>query len=389
MKTAIRLPQVFIVLDTGFGDGGKGMVTHTLCVENGTPEDTIVSRFSGGHQAGHNVVLNIGLSHNHSSFPSGTISGYPGYITEHCVIYPSGMRVEHDVLISKGVNPKLTVHPHAIVTTPFDVSFGQKRERDLRHGSCGVGIGATMSRHLAGKHVIRAIDLYSTFVLRAKLMAMKAEYDAILDDESVSLEEIERYISDCEWFRAIVGISGYEILGHYKNKIFEGAQGIMLDKDHGTFPHVTYANTTSKNAFDTIQKIGGNTDVQIYYVTRWYQTRHGNGPMTDERHVELVNTQWENNVYREWQGKFRLGRFDPALVNHAALLDMFYHNTSMRIFTNLVVTCIDQQVDGYYIVGGQESPDDAYLYKLIDSVKMNFDSVFVSESPYPGIREWH
>jgi adenylosuccinate synthase len=138
-------------------------------------------------------------------------------------------------------------------------------------------------------------------------------------------------------------IKDYDYLNQFENIIFEGSQGIMLDMSHGIFPHVTYGSTTSKNALEIIKKLDGFTNteqIEIYYITRCYQTRHGAGWMSNEDSITLTNTQDEINVYNEWQKNFRIGEIDYKLLKYAYSIDNLY---SKDIPKNLVVTCLDQR----------------------------------------------
>lgn len=120
--------------------------------------------------------------------------------------------------------------------------------------------------------------------------------------------------------------------------IFEGSQGILLDMDHGIFPNVTYANTTSKNASEICQKLKIE-NVEVYYVTRSYSTRHGSGWMVNERALKLKNNEEETCVYNDFQKELRIGDLDYDLLNYSLKLDAAYSPKAKR---NLVVTCMDQ-----------------------------------------------
>jgi len=134
-------------------------------------------------------------------------------------------------------------------------------------------------------------------------------------------------------------IANYDKLLYYDTLIMEGSQGIMLDMDHGIFPNVTYANTTSKNALEVLRNGMGILDTEIFYVTRCYQTRHGNGWMSDEKGLDLINNEEEINKTNDWQGSLRIGKLDYSLLNYAMEVDNFY---SFPFRKNLVVTCLDQ-----------------------------------------------
>jgi adenylosuccinate synthase len=109
--------------------------------------------------------------------------------------------------------------------------------------------------------------------------------------------------------------------------------------NHGIFPNVTYGNTTSKNALE-ICKILDIKNIELFYITRCYQTRHGAGWMSNEDKIALTNTQDEINVFNEWQKNFRIGEIDYKLLDYAHSIDNLY---SKGLPKNLVVTCMDQR----------------------------------------------
>lgn len=341
-----------IVIGLGFGDEGKGKTVSYLCQGHkgipilSVPETkTIVVRFSGGQQAGHNVK-NGDLSHVNSNFGSGTLFGVPSYFSEHCTIFPTTIYREKTVLESKGITPELIIHPLANVTTPYDVAFNRLTELKNNHGSCGLGVAATMKRNLFSGYKLYAIDLFNRKLLYQKLDHIFDYYLNMLDDE-----DRPRYISlvDFEeesFYNAInnltFNVKNYDyIKDNYDYVIFEGSQGILLDMNHGIFPNVTYANTTSKNALEICKILGIlPLDINIYYVTRCYQTRHGNGWMSNQETIELINTHDEINIYNQWQKEFKIGEIDYELLNYALDVDNIYSN---GCYKNLVVTCIDQR----------------------------------------------
>jgi adenylosuccinate synthase len=139
----------------------------------------------------------------------------------------------------------------------------------------------------------------------------------------------------------------------------------MLDMDHGVFPNVTYANTTSKNAIKYVKRFG--LAPEIFYVTRCYSTRHGNGWMPNENAPELINTEEEINVYNEWQTDFRIGEIDYDLLNQAIRFDQLYYDKDY-IRANLVMGCMDQR-PGF----------DPKTYKF-----EGIDYFWINDSPHAG-----
>ena len=353
-----------IVIDPIFGDGGKGITSDFLCRIN--PIKTIVVRFSGGQQAGHNVKIGD-VSHVHSSFGSGTLRGLPSYFSEHCTMYPVNMFREQEVLNKKGIIPELYLHPLIMVTTPADVAYNRMIETKLGHGTCGLGIGATMKRNLNTGYKLYGIDLTNTETLYEKITAIYNYYKGFINDNKDKELFIKEFNKEMSYFINAVNeinftIAPYEFLKQYQHIIFEGSQGIMLDMDHGIFPNVTFANTTSKNALAICDKLN-ITDIEIYYPTRCYQTRHGAGWMSNNEEIKLINNENEINFFNEWQRDFRIGEIDYNLLKFALDIDNIY---SYNIRKNLVVTCLDQR------------PDFKFDYSQF---KGRFEKVFESYSP--------
>lgn len=340
--------QMNIVLDTGFGDSGKGVVVNNLCNPN-----SLVIRFSGGQQCGHTVIHN-GIKHVFSNFGSGTLKGCPTFFTEDTTFYPVTIYYEKNVLLEKGISPVLYIHPHAKLTTPYDVLYNRWLESKNNHGSCGLGVGATMKRMDTTPYKLYAHDLLAPKrYLEQRLESIKNYYRIFIDD----FDEQVKNFDQVEIFNNLVFSDkfDFEILDFKQvliknnfNLVFEGSQGILLDMDHGIFPNVTYANTTCKNAL----KYVGNaySTVNFWYVTRCYQTRHGNGWMSDTNDICLIRNEEEINVYNKYQGDFRVKEIDYDLIKYAISINESYCPRNCNPFIpqrrgHLVVTCLDQRPD--------------------------------------------
>lgn len=335
-----------IIIGTGFGDCGKGITTDFLASKN--PDSTMVVRFSGGQQAGHNVEID-GVSHIHSNFGSGTLRGVPSYFSHYCTIYPVTMYREAVELYDKGKEIEFYIHPLVNVTTPADVAYNRITAPQTQHGSCGIGVGATMKRNLESPYKVYGVDLLHKESLQQKLESIYKYYRGIIgettfDYDTDMLNFRKEYEKELEYFNRYLEkigfqVESYDYLRNYENIVFEGSQGILLDMDHGIFPHVTYANTTSKNAIEIAKKLDID-DIEIFYITRCYQTRHGYGWMSNHDKIKLINTEDEINKFNEWQKEFRIGEIDYDLLNQSFEIDNIY---SEGLPKNLVVTCLDQR----------------------------------------------
>lgn len=332
-----------IVLGTSFGDEGKGRTTDFLCQESNNP---IVVRFSAGQQAGHTVIRD-GVKHVFSNFGSGTLQNIPTYISHHCTLYINTLINELGLLIEKGFFPKIYVNPLTKLTTPYDVAFNRIIDFKKGHGTCGLGVGATMKRDSTTGYKLYAIDLINQNLLEAKLESIKNwhytlinEDDKELFEESYSKEEFHFYDS-LDRIKDFLEIQPTNFLNDFTEIIFEGSQGILLDMDHGVFPNVTWANTTSKNALEICNHLGIK-DITTYYITRCYQTRHGNGWMSNQKEINLINNSEEINIYNQYQGEFRVSELDYDLLNYSIQVDKIYNQNSKY---HMVVTCLDQRKD--------------------------------------------
>lgn len=334
-----------IVIGCAFGDEGKGIAVDNLCRDS-----SLVVRFSGGQQAGHTVIRN-NVKHVFSSYGAGTLKGCPTFFTEDTTFSLPNILKEKEVLASKGIdNPVLYLHPLAMATTPFDVAYNRAKEISNDHGSCGLGIGATMSRTLKTGHKLFAIDFTCRKVLESKLDNIHRYYwDLIQKEFKYNSPELHEFI-ECsrrqeEFFYDALAkplpfsIKQFrELESSFSDIVFEGSQGILLDMDHGFFPNVTYANTTSKNALKYCNK----NDTEIYYATRCYLTRHGNGWFPEGAEPELINNEEEINVLNKYQGNFRRTALDYDLLNYAISIDDIYSRGTRK---KLIVGCVDQIPD--------------------------------------------
>jgi adenylosuccinate synthase len=239
-----------------------------------------------------------------------------------------------------------------MITTPYDIAYNRALEQIHNHGSCGIGVGATIERNTLSNATLYAEDIVSYETVKEKLQEIELYYihkisvlgcdsltqayrQAIQDKQLIT--EFHKQVG--EVLQVIEIVSEDIILPVYDSYIFEGSQGVLLDEKHGFFPHVTRGFTTSKNAMEIIARCH-LPEPTIYYVTRAYQTRHGNGPMTNEDKVlELQNTEYETNIFNKWQGNFRRSMLDLDLLSHAIQSDIQYSGNTKKA---LIITCIDQ-----------------------------------------------
>lgn len=298
-----------IVLGAFFGDEGKGQTVNNLIDE---PRDTIVVRFSGAHQVGHNVVHN-GIEHCFRSFGSGTLKGCQTYWSKDCLCEPYLASKEYDELVEKGVTPQIVYHPQCQIILPIDAYTQREDSTNMKHGTCGSGYKKALDRAKAG-WVVTVTDATNKIVLEEKVRAIyeyyyKAPLPLNLDEW---IEGVHSFIKDKAQLRNTYYIS------FFKDVIFEGSQGILLDQTYGVMPYCTPSNTTSKNIFKEFPDID-TLHTETYYVCRPYITRHGNGPMLTDKPWYEVNDK--NNPTNPYQGKMRGREFDIDLLKHSLDID--------------------------------------------------------------------
>lgn len=365
------------VIGAGFGDEGKGKVVSCLCSKS---ENPLVIRYCGGQQAGHHVVIRNRLDHVCSNFGSGTLQGFDTYWSKYCTVDPIAILNELDVLGRKGISPILYLDERCPITTPYDQEYNRGIENKKQHGSCGVGVGQTIKRE-KDHYSLLVSDLKYPSVFRIKLELLTKKYYSCLGNE------IDDFLRACEELISCPNIktpSAY-IFGDnlYDNCIFEGSQGLLLDQKIGFFPHVTRANTGTKNILEMV-----DDPIEIYLVTRAYQTRHGNGPMTNEDlpHKILPNP-YEQNFDTGFQGKFRMSILDLDLMRYAIQKDPYLRQNNQNI--NLVITCLDLMQEYSLRSGGKTlcfDNEDQFIERIKRELQVG--TVYLSRTPYPEIETY-
>src|SRR5215217_818107 len=170
--------KAILIADLGYGDAGKGSIVDYLTRATGV--HTVV-RYNGGAQAAHNVMTPDGRHHTFAQFGSGTlVPGTRTHLSRYMTIHPLAMLAEERHLHSLGISDafgRVTIDGEALVTTPFQQSANRLKEiarGDGRHGSCGMGVGETMSDWLThDSQVLFAADLCSRAVILKKLTFLR------------------------------------------------------------------------------------------------------------------------------------------------------------------------------------------------------------------------
>lgn len=356
------------IVGLGFGDEGKGKVTDFLCSRNSDP---IVARFSGGQQAGH-MVMKEGHSHVFSNFGSGTLKYIPTYWSKYCTVDPVGIVNEYQILKDKGYNPELFIDPRCPITTPFDKLCNQNSSLINKNGSCGVGVGTTFKRE-ENFYSLLFEDLFFPSIVEMKLNLIRDYYCYNIND--VTDKFLEDFLYCCKFIRSknFIFKRNQKIITDYFSIIFEGSQGLLLDQHYGFFPHCTPSNVGTKN----IIEIG--YEPEVWLVTRAYQTRHGNGPMTNEDREFKINNKYEHNTTHEYQGEFRTSMLDLDLLKYAIMKDEYINIHR----DNLVINHLDCLEEFKLTHKGELlSFEDKNRFVNYIANKLNVRNVYMSSSPY-------
>ena len=345
--------KVKVVIGANFGDEGKGLVTSTLACRN--PNQTIVVRYNGGGQAGHTVEMPDGIKHVFSTYGAGTFSNAPTYLSQYFIFNPIAFLKETTKLIQLNwIPPVLYIHPDAKITTPFDimVNWAVERKRsidDAVHGSCGLGINETVERSTT--HNITLADLSDLRLLRQKLLSIRDVYfperiaaldcHNFIDDAWDQEATIDDFIKFCKEASRRIVQTDSSLLTQFEHVVFEGAQGLLLDQNHYMFPHVTRSNTGLTNVEKILTEINYTGMVEVFYVTRSYLTRHGNGPLQFESVDPIYPNLFDStNVENLFQGKLRYAPFNLSLLMESIITDL--RSTTLNVDPILVVTCMNQ-----------------------------------------------
>ncbi|MEZ5582599.1 MAG: adenylosuccinate synthetase [Candidatus Competibacteraceae bacterium] len=362
------MKQAQVIIGSGFGDEGKGLATDFYAAQFG--DDALVVRFNGGAQAGHTVVTPDGQRHVFSHVGSGSLVGAATYLSRFFVCHPLLFFGECQQLEGLGITPRVYVDRDCPITTPFDVMLNQTLEESRgvnRHGSCGLGFGETLERHRHARFRLIAADLGQPDRVARILRVIRDDYvpqrlkalglSSIADTAQLT-GIIERFVEDCRLFATIVRITDTRILQARFMLIFEGAQGLSLDMNRGVFPYVTRSNTGLKNVTVLAQEAGID-ELSVSYVSRWYATRHGAGPLAFEQDaLSYAGFKDRTNRPNAWQGSLRLGLLDTDALIAAVQADLADVDTR-PVRHEWLITWADQApenlsfVTNQRIVGGE------------------------------------
>ncbi|WP_152040498.1 adenylosuccinate synthase [Salinigranum salinum] len=330
------------IVGSQLGDEGKGALVDLW----GGAAD-VVARYQGGDNAGHTVVEG-GDEYKLSLVPSGAVRGKVGVLGNGCVVNPRTLFEEIDTLRDRGLDPDVRVAERAHVIMPYHrrldgIEEEAKSDSGVEVGTTGRGIGPTYEDK-AGRRGVRVGDLLDTNVLRDRLEYVVPQKRALIEevyglaagDECDVESLVEEYAAFGRRLREegmTVNCSDflYERRQAGDAVMFEGAQGTLIDIDHGSYPYVTSSNPTAGGAA-TGTGVGPTVTGrgEVVGIVKAYLSRVGEGPMPTELDGDEREERLADRI-REKGGEFgtvtgrprRIGWLDVPMLRHAARVSGF------------------------------------------------------------------
>ncbi len=374
-----------VVVGTQWGDEGKGKVVDWL-----TDHAQGVVRFQGGHNAGHTLVIGGTKTVLHL-IPSGILrEDVACYIGNGVVVSPQALLEEIDTLHKAGIDVagRLRISEACPVILPYHVALDQARETARgasKIGTTGRGIGPAYEDKVA-RRAIRLQDLfhrerlaaklgevldYHNFVLKHYFRSEPVDFGSTLDQALLLAERIRPMVADVP--RLL-----YEANRDGHNLLFEGAQGTLLDVDHGTYPFVTSSNCLA-GAASAGAGVGPHTLHAVLGITKAYTTRVGSGPFPTElddavgKHLATRGNEFGSTTGRAR----RVGWFDAAALKRSIQINGV---------TSLCVTKLDvlDGVEDVRIAVGYRMPDGT----VADILPVGAEALQTCEPVYEEMPGW-
>ena len=368
----INTSKITAIVGAQWGDEGKGKITDFFAGES----DYVV-RFHGGNNAGHTVIVE-GNTFKLHLIPSGIIYGCPmSIIGNGVVVDPRVLLNEIEYIEGKGIDPKLMVSDRAHVIMPYHIELDgalSNHQGDLAAGSTRRGIAPVYADKMF-RNGIRIIDLLEPDVLMEKLTKGYSFAKGIIEKAlskkiESSIEEIfDSYCGYGERLKPYITDTSVELYNAYKNNksiLFEGAQGISLDVDHGIYPYTTSSNTAAGH-ISTGTGVSFRDIGRIIGVVKAYLSRVGESPLPSEMHGS------EAEALREKGGEYgtttgrprRVGWLDLVQVRQAVRVNGLTEIalTKLDVLSGFesIKVCVSYDVNGNNIL---EMPASLSQYRL-------------------------
>lgn len=368
--------NITVIVGAQWGDEGKGKITDFFAGES-----DFVVRFHGGNNAGHTVIVD-GNTYKLHLIPSGVVYGEPmSIIGNGVVVDPKALLDEIAYLKNKGVNPNLMVSDRAHAIMPYHIAMDgalSGHQGDLAAGSTRRGIAPVYADKMF-RNGIRMIDLLEPDVFREKLEKGYSFAKGIIEKTlcqslDISLEEIfNTYLNHGQKLKPYIQDTSVELYKAHKSGksiLFEGAQGISLDVDHGVYPFTTSSNTAAGH-ISTGTGVSFRDINRIIGVVKAYLSRVGESPLPSEiQGDEADDLREKGGEYGTTTGRpRRVGWLDLVQVRQAVRVNGLTEIALTKLdvlngFEKLPV-CVAYDVDGEQI---NEMPASLTQYRKAKAV---------------------
>jgi adenylosuccinate synthase len=370
-----------VIVGAQWGDEGKGKIVDVL-----TLKADLVARYQGGNNAGHTVVIDNEKYVLHL-IPSGILhKGTKCAIGNGVVIDPLALLGEIDELRSRNIDidNNLCISQNAHIIMPYHGAIEREQEKSKKIGTTGRGIGPSYTDKIA-RNGIRVIDLLRPDLFREKLRVNLSVFNYLLVNlykadplsEDKIFDEYMGYAKQLSKFVTDVSLLINREIEAGKNILLEGAQGTLLDIDHGTYPYVTSSNTIAGGAC-TGAGIGPTKIDRILGIVKAYTTRVGEGPFPTELNDELGES------IRQRGGEFGATTGRPRRCGWLDILGLRY-SVSINGLTGIGLTKMD-------ILDGLEKINLCVGYKydgkVYDTFTTDLDVLKRCEPVYEEMPGW-
>jgi adenylosuccinate synthase len=316
-----------VVVGAQWGDEGKGKIVDWLC-----NRADVVVRFQGGHNAGHTLVVGA-TTYKLALLPSGVVQGKLSIIGNGVVVDPWALASEIEKIEAQGVKispEKLVLSDQAALILPFHRDLDAAREAQAGVASIGTtkrGIGPAYEDKV-GRRAIRVADLADSEAIAWKIERLTAHHNALrkgLDLPEIDVPALKNELAEIAPKVLRYAQPAWRVLNaafeDSKRVLFEGAQGMLLDVDHGTYPFVTSSNVAAGQA-SAGSGVGPRKISYVLGLVKAYTTRVGAGPFPTELHDEIGKRLGEvgREVGTNTGRARRCGWFDSVLVKQSIAL---------------------------------------------------------------------
>ena len=368
--------SVTAIVGGQWGDEGKGKITDFFAGDS----DYVV-RFHGGNNAGHTIIVD-GKTFKLHLIPSGIIYGTPmSIIGNGVVVDPKALLDEIHYLQKKGINPRLMISDRAHVIMPYHIALDgalSNHQGTLAAGSTNRGIAPVYADKMF-RNGIRMIDLLEPGVLKEKLEKGYPFSKGIIEKSlgnklEISISEIlKSYIEYGKQLEPYISDTSVELYNAHRNGksiLFEGAQGISLDVDHGVYPFTTSSNTAAGH-ISTGTGVSFRDINRIIGVVKAYLSRVGESPLPSEMHGDdAKNLRDKGQEYGTTTGRpRRVGWIDLVQVRQAVRVNGLTEIALTKL--DILNGFHDLQVCVAYDVGGEiltEMPASLTQYRCAKPV---------------------